>query len=446
MPIIAWEDFILNAWAPELWGYFIHIRRGIITCNNTINNIYHSMGFPVKQRMASVAAPTNINSNLLHFHRNHEAAVAVGRSLLGRPTPTIIDNNSRITKSMSGLDILSIAADTKTKSSLLTLQESSSSSIVSNNSKEGPLLLQPATPPLPDDNTFEQNNTLLSSPSSKPMVATVSSSKWTHKQRFPNALLDMLSNPQFASIVSWIPNGRAFTIHDESKFTSLILPKYFPRITVFRSFVRKLNRWGFHSVRVRGLVDQIKGEYVFEHDNFRRDDPSLLPLMVCKSRSRWTKARNEIDSLIVKRENEKRLKRDVVDIDVPQAQAVVRDVPPSRSSIRTRPLTPPQPPVPQDVPYFRSSNTHFAVEDNTNPRGVQDYVSFRSSIRDTTPRVVRDASLMSNIELSHQLDILRELQRRKFQQHQRTLHMLMILQEQEQHQQQQQYRQGRGGI
>jgi len=396
------------------------------------------MGFPVKQRMASVAAPTNINSNLLH--RNHEAAVAIGRSLLGRPTPTIINNNSSRINSMSGLDILSIAADTKIKSSLLTLQESSSLSIVSNNSKEGPLL-QPSTPPLPDDNTFEQNNTdtLLSSPSSKPMVATVSSSKWTHKQRFPNALLDMLSNPEFVSIVRWIPNGRAFAIHDESKFTSLILPKYFPRIAVFRSFVRKLNRWGFRSVR--GLSDQVEAKYVFEHDNFCRDYPSLLPLMVCKSRSRWTKARNEIDSLIVKRENEKRLKRDVVDIDVPQAQAVVRDVPPSRSSIRTRPLTPPQPPVPQDVPYFRSSNTHFAVEDNTNPRGVQDYVPFRSSIRDTTPRVVRDASLMSNIELSHQLDILRELQRRKFQQYQRTLHMLMILQEQ--HQQQQQYRQER---
>jgi len=408
------------------------------------------MGFPVKQRMASVAAPnpTNINSNLLHPSPNHEA-VAIGRSLLERPMPTIIENNnssssSRTTNSMSGLDILCIAADTKSKSSVpRQVLVSSSSSIVSNNSKakEGPLLL-PSTPPLPDDNTFEQNKTLSSSSTVPKPTATVSGSKWTHKQRFPNALLDMLSNPEFVSIVSWIPNGRAFAILDESKFTSLILPKYFPRITVFRSFVRKLNRWGFRSVR--GLVDQIKGEYVFEHDNFRRDDPSLLPLMVCKSRSRWTKARNEIDSLIVKRENEKRLKRDVVDIDVPQAQAVVRDVPPSRSSIRTRPLTPPQPPVPQDVPYFRSSNTHFAVEDNTSPRGVQDYVPFRSSIRDTTPRVVRDASLMSNIELSHQLDILRELQRRKFQQHQRTLHMLMILQEQ--HQQQQQYRQGRGGI
>ena len=438
-------------------SYFIH-KGGINnTCQTHIllfNNIYHSMGFPVKQRMASVADPTNINSNyLLHHHRNHEAAVTIGQSLLGRPTPTIIDNNNRTTNSMNGLDILCIAADTKSKSSVTRqVLVSSSSSIVSNNSKEGPLL-QPSTPPLPDDNIFEQNNTISSSPTvPKPLVAKVSGSKWTHKQRFPNALLDMLSNPEFASIVSWIPNGRAFAIHDESKFTSLILPKYFPRITVFRSFIRQLNRWQFRSVRGLGLGDQ-EAKYVFEHDNFCRDDPSLLPLMVCKSRPRWTKALNEIDSLIVKRENEKLLDRDVGGVtvppqaQVPQATATVQDVP-SRNSIRTRPLTPPHPPpVPQAVQdVLRSSIRFGAVEDNATPRGVRDDVPFRSSIHDTTPRVVRDASLMSNIELSHQLDILRELQRRKFQQHQRTLHMLMILQEQEQHHQQQQYRQGRGGI
>ena len=33
--------------------------------------------------------------------------------------------------------------------------------------------------------------------------------------------------------------------------------------------------------------------------------------MVCKSRPRWTKELNKIDSLIVKRENEKLLDRDV---------------------------------------------------------------------------------------------------------------------------------------
>ena len=386
------------------------------------------MSFPVKQRMASsVAAPTNIinskyldalNSKYLLHRNHHEAAVAVGRSLLGRPMPTSIDNNSSRTNSVSGLDILCIA-------------------VVSNNSKEGPL--QPSTPPLPDDNTFEQNNTLTSSPTVSKPTATVSGSKWTHKQKFPRALLDMLSNPQFASIVSWIPNGRAFAIHDESKFASLILPKYFPRITVFRSFVRKLNRWQFRSVR--GLVDQ-EAKYVFEHDNFRRDDPSLLPLMVCKSRPRWTKAVDKIDSLIVKRENEKLPDRDVGGATVPRAQAVVRDVP-SRSSIRTtRPLTPHlPPPVPQDVPYFRSSNTRFAVEDNATPRGVRDDVPFRSSIHDTTPRVVRDVSLMSNRELSQQLVILRELQQRRLQQEQRMSHMLMVLQERHR---QQQYRQGRG--
>ena len=47
---------------------------------------------------------------------------------------------------------------------------------------------------------------------------------------------------------------------------------------------------------------------------------------------------------------------------------------------------------------------------------------------------------MSNIELSQQLDILRELQERKLQQEQRRMHMLMVLQERHR---QQQYRQGR---
>ncbi|KAL7533838.1 hypothetical protein ACHAXR_005474 [Thalassiosira sp. AJA248-18] len=110
--------------------------------------------------------------------------------------------------------------------------------------------------------------------------AMVDSYNDTHKRAktFPEVLLDIVSNPDYAPMVSWLPNGKSFAIHDPCRFSAEILPKYFRRV-IFRSFVRKLNRWGFRSVKrsVSGF------ESTFEHKCFCREQPELCAKMYCKS-------------------------------------------------------------------------------------------------------------------------------------------------------------------
>ena len=95
---------------------------------------------------------------------------------------------------------------------------------------------------------------------------------------FPEVLMDILSNPENEHIVGWLQHGKSFAIHNPTLFSSQVLPKYFRRV-IFRSFIRKLNRWGFRSTKrsVSGFAS------TFEHKYFRRDEPELCAKIYCKS-------------------------------------------------------------------------------------------------------------------------------------------------------------------
>lgn len=114
----------------------------------------------------------------------------------------------------------------------------------------------------------------------------------THKRAktFPEVLLDILSNNDNEYIVGWLPHGKSFAIHDSNRFSSLILPKYFRRV-IFRSFIRKLNRWGFRSTKrsVSGYAS------TFEHKHFRRDEPELCAKIRCKSNPTRSAASKPVD-------------------------------------------------------------------------------------------------------------------------------------------------------
>jgi HSF-type DNA-binding len=88
---------------------------------------------------------------------------------------------------------------------------------------------------------------------------------------FPWKLHEMLKTSvtdNREKIVSWLPHGNAFKVHNVPEFVGTILPAFFKQ-TKYKSFQRQLNLWGFE--RIQNGPE--KGAYY--HDQFLRDDPGL---------------------------------------------------------------------------------------------------------------------------------------------------------------------------
>jgi len=56
----------------------------------------------------------------------------------------------------------------------------------------------------------------------------------------------------FSRIVSWQPHGKCFLIHNEDKFSNVVLPKYFCRLK-YTSFQRQLHFHGFSRLCKQGM-------------------------------------------------------------------------------------------------------------------------------------------------------------------------------------------------
>ena len=74
--------------------------------------------------------------------------------------------------------------------------------------------------------------------------------KGVNDELFTSKLHMILSTPEYASFITWKPHGRAWTVVDKLKFTSIVLPKYFNHSN-FSSFNRSVNGWGFKVVSVQ---------------------------------------------------------------------------------------------------------------------------------------------------------------------------------------------------
>ena len=73
-----------------------------------------------------------------------------------------------------------------------------------------------------------------------------------------HALLDDAEKHGFDDIISWVPGGKGFRIHDRDKLESRILPIYFSSQSKYRSFHRQLNMYNFvRDGRTRG--EQVGG-------------------------------------------------------------------------------------------------------------------------------------------------------------------------------------------
>lgn len=70
------------------------------------------------------------------------------------------------------------------------------------------------------------------------------------------------------TIVSWLPHGRAFKVHDKAAFAAYILPRYF-KASKFTYFSDALRMWGWHRLK----EGHDKGAYY--HRLFIKDQPQL---------------------------------------------------------------------------------------------------------------------------------------------------------------------------
>jgi hypothetical protein len=101
-------------------------------------------------------------------------------------------------------------------------------------------------------------------------------------------LLEDASKQRFEDVVSWLPDGKSFKVHDKIKFASDIMPKYFGS-SKFRSFQKNLNLWIFTTVTYYSPSRNQRG--ACSHPLFIRDAPHFCHKMkrVLKSKRKKDK-------------------------------------------------------------------------------------------------------------------------------------------------------------
>lgn len=87
---------------------------------------------------------------------------------------------------------------------------------------------------------------------------------------FPAKLRLILSNPEMSHIISWLPHGYSWKIHDPKMFVDVVMPRYFEKQSKLTSFTRQVNGWGFK--RVTQGIDR----NAYYNEFFLRDYPHLM--------------------------------------------------------------------------------------------------------------------------------------------------------------------------
>jgi len=88
---------------------------------------------------------------------------------------------------------------------------------------------------------------------SKGSVISCKNMKNRHREMFPVKVYKLLEQSEidgYSSIVSWLPNGNGFMIHNKKLFERRVLKKYKFRST-FQSFKRQLYAYGFKKIGKR---------------------------------------------------------------------------------------------------------------------------------------------------------------------------------------------------
>mmetsp|Transcript_16169 Transcript_16169/g.26280 ORF Transcript_16169/g.26280 Transcript_16169/m.26280 type:complete len:724 (+) Transcript_16169:413-2584(+) len=108
--------------------------------------------------------------------------------------------------------------------------------------------------------------------------AAMAGTPYSITKQFPwrlHEMLDLVEREGLEEIVSFLPDGRSFKVHDPSRFEHGLMKRCFNQ-TRYKSFQRQLNLWGFE--RHNDPVFKIKGTY--SHPWFIRGRKDLTPLIV----------------------------------------------------------------------------------------------------------------------------------------------------------------------
>mmetsp|Transcript_12001 Transcript_12001/g.28695 ORF Transcript_12001/g.28695 Transcript_12001/m.28695 type:complete len:353 (+) Transcript_12001:120-1178(+) len=148
-------------------------------------------------------------------------------------------------------------------------------------------------------------------------------------KQFPwklHEMLDVVEQRGETSVVSWLPGGKAFRVHNPTQFVDQIMKKCFNQ-TKYKSFQRQLNLWGFERV-IRESAE--KGSYF--HPLFlrgRRDLCQEMARQKVKSEKKSSKQTQELQDqaqMPGAQENNNKVKRRKLSTSTSPAPAAVATV------------------------------------------------------------------------------------------------------------------------
>jgi hypothetical protein len=81
------------------------------------------------------------------------------------------------------------------------------------------------------------------------MVLSVDQQDNRQGMHFPWKLHELLqeTGKGHSAVVSWLPGGKAFKVHNKEDFCDELMPAFF-NSSKYKTFQRSLNLWGFKSV------------------------------------------------------------------------------------------------------------------------------------------------------------------------------------------------------
>lgn len=110
-------------------------------------------------------------------------------------------------------------------------------------------------------------------------LPSTASSNQSGSNDFVKKLFQMLQEDSYKDVVRWTTNGDSFVVLNTNEFTKEILPRHFKHSN-FASFVRQLNKYDFHKVKIPNEEKQNyqygEDAWEFKHPDFRFNDRDSL--------------------------------------------------------------------------------------------------------------------------------------------------------------------------